>query len=220
MDIFNQALDQWHGIRPNKNDLIDSKIFNMIKYDIIIIDHIKILISNAINMLNEQNNNSFNNIVIEENQELNRIISKILLKSIINFNIDISQSLYHYQFLKKFDNNFDDLEININNFINLKQDKIQYQLLWTEFIQKVLNIYIEIADDFWNENIFNSDNAVLKRSKIKAVKSKIFQEAKNLFFETYNEILERPNNSSINYYQLIDNNITGFKSITGKIYLY
>ena len=87
MDIFNQALDQWHRIRPDKNDLIDSKIFNMVKYDIIIIDHIKILISNAINMLNEQNNNSFNNIVIEENQELNRIISKILSKSIINFNI-------------------------------------------------------------------------------------------------------------------------------------
>ena len=188
MNIFNQALDQWHGIRPNKNDLIDSKIFNMIKYDIIIIDHIKILISNAINMLNEQNNNSFNNIVIEENQELNRIISKILPKSIINFNIDISQSLYHYQFLKKFDNNFDDLEININNFINLKQDKIQYQLLWTEFIQKVLNIYIEIADDFWNENTFNSDNTVLKRSKIKAIKSKIFQEAKNLSFVGFRSV--------------------------------
>ena len=192
----------------------------MVKYDIIIINCIKILISNDINILNKQNNNSFNNIVIEENQELNRIISKILPKSIINFNIDISQSLYHYQFLKKFDNIFDDLEININNFINLKQDKIQYQLLWTEFIQKVLNIYIEIANEFWNKNTFNSDNAVLKRSKIKAVKSKIFQEAKNLSFETYNEILERPNNSSINYYRSIGYNTIGLKSITGKIYLY
>ena len=92
----------------------------MIKYDIIIINYIKILISNAINMLNEQNNNLFNNIVIEENKELNRIISKILPKSIINFNIDISQFPYHYQFLKKFNNICDDLEININNFINSK----------------------------------------------------------------------------------------------------
>ena len=194
----------------------------MIKYDVIIIDRIKILISKAIYMLNEQNNNLFNTIAIEENinQELNKIISKILPKSIINFNIDISEFSYNCQFLKKFDNICDNLEININNFINLKQDKIQYQLLWTEFIQKVLNIYIEIVNEFWNEDISNSHLTALKRSKIEAVKSRMFYEAKNMSFETYNEILERPNNSSINYYWSIGNNITGLKSITGKIYLY
>ena len=48
----------------------------------------------------------------------------------------------------------------------------------------------------------------------------MFQEAKNLSFEIYNKILERPNNSSINYYQSIGNNTIGLKSITDKIYLY
>ena len=86
---------------------------------------------------------------------MDKIIFKILSKSIINFNIDISKSPYNYQFLKKFDNIYNDLKININNFINLKQDKIQYELLCTEFIQKILNIYIEIANKFCDKNISN-----------------------------------------------------------------
>jgi len=47
----------------------------------------------------------------------------------------------------------------------------------------------------------------------------MFYEAKNLSYETFNQILEKPNNSSINYYRSISD-FSGLKSITGKIYLY
>jgi hypothetical protein len=171
-DIFDLAFNQWQGNKAIDNDLFDLKISDMIKMDIVIINNIKRLISKVLQR-SKNMGNLFDIITIENNlnRELDEIISDILPESIFCYNINILELPLYKIFFESFENLYSSLENNLYNFINTEQNEMQYKILWIDFAKEVSDIYINIANIFWEQKIIKSNPATLKRSKKTAAKN-------------------------------------------------
>ena len=144
----------------------------MIKIDIVIINNIKKLISKVLER-SKNMGNLFNIITIKNNlnRELDEIISDILPESIFCYNINIFELPLHKIFFESFENLYNTLENNIFHFINTEQNETQYKMLWINFAKDVSDIYINIANTFWEQKTVKSNPATLKRSKKTATKN-------------------------------------------------
>lgn len=225
------VFNEWEGIAANELDLIDPNlsIINTIKFNQFIIDGIKNLISNIIQISNEQDNSTADFSIIQEklNQELSLIIPSIIPDSLFYFNFSISKAPLHQMFFDEFEKIYKTFENNFNSFIQLIQiDQINtFDVIWKTFIKDISDLYITIANTFWiDHNRFRP--AALRQAKIKAAKVKLFSEAKKIQDmeknSTYNEELPKPTYKKAKFYQSIQltNGIPGLQYVSGKNNLY
>jgi hypothetical protein len=219
-EIFDKANEEWQGVAANKIDLIDPNLSftNTTFINFSIINNIENLMKRAIEISNQQeNSNEFDNIIEQAlNDEFNSIIPNILSDSIYNFNFSISKSPLHILFFNQFDLIYKNFEMNLNQI----DETNNFTNIWKDFINNINNIYLNIADIFWEEKkIFYP--AALKKAKIRAAKARMFSEAKNIYEieknTIYEESIPNPTNKKVKEYKSI-NGIPGLQYIFGKKY--
>jgi hypothetical protein len=144
---------------------------------------------------------------------LNQIISNILPDSIFCYDFIISNSPLNNQFFERFDEIYKNFEINLNQ---INETNI-FEVLWKNFIQNINDIYVSIADTFWENHGYLYPNE-LRKNKIRAAKARMFSEAqKTIKMENVPKpTLEQVDNYRLNYRLMAG--IPGLQDISGKIF--
>ena len=175
--LFDQAYNEWVGVAAVKSDLIDPNLIsiNSIKVNQLIFDNINNMMLNFDQILENSNDLSAESQITEK---LNQIIPNILLNSIFNYDFIISNSPLHKWFFEQFNKIYKSFEITLNTFIQSNQiiQNNIFEEIWKDFIKNVNNIYISIADIFWEDHGYMHPKA-LRKSKIRIAKMKLFSEA-------------------------------------------
>lgn len=225
-EIFERANNEWQGIAASELDLIDPNLSlaNLHIISLSVINNIKNLITEVTKISDKQENlTEFSNIIQQKlNEELNKILPNILPDSIFRLNFSILKSPLHILFFDQFGLIYKKFETDLNNFVELNQiDQInQFENIWKTFINDISNIYINIADTFWQEKKYFYP-AALKQAKIKAAKVRIFSEAMKISEMEKNtkheELILQPTREDIKYYRSVSG-IPGLQHISGKKY--
>jgi hypothetical protein len=214
--LFDQVYSEWVGIAAVKSDLIDPNlIFNdIVKINQIIFDNINNMIL-KLNQMSENPNDFSAEIQITE--KLNQIIPNILPDSILRYNFNIFNSPLHKQFFDQFDEIYKSFEITLNTLIQSNQiDQTNtFEEIWKDFIKNINNIYISIADIFWEDRGYLHPK-VLRKAKLRAAKAKMFSEAQKIMKM---ENVPKPTPEQIITYHSMAG-IPGLQDISGKIFLY
>ena len=153
------------------------------------------------------------------NENLSQIIPNILPDSIFYYDFNISNSPLHNQFFEQFDKIYKSFEITLNTFIQSNQiNQLNiFEEIWKIFIQNANDIYISIADTFW-ENQRNFHPNALRKIKIRAAKARMFSEAQKIIKM---ENIPKPTSEQTNHYRKIYQSmvgIPGLQDISGKIF--
>jgi hypothetical protein len=172
-------------------------------------------------LLEDSNNLSTKSQIIRQNLniELNEIIPNVLLNSIFYFDFIISNSPLHVLFFDQFEKVYKTFEMTLDTFTKSNQitQLSTFRDIWKIFIQNTNDIYILIADTFW-ENQNNHHSNALRKAKIRAAKARMFSEAQNLVK------IENPSKPTIkqskNYRKIYQSiiGIPGLQEISGKIF--
>lgn len=203
-ELFNQACNEWVGVAAINSDLIDPNLIfiNSIKINQTIFDNIN-------NIMSE-----FNQIPEDQrsNEKLNQIIPNVLPDSFFKYDFIISNSPLNNQFFEQFDKIYKNFEINLNQ-IN------QFEVSWKNFIQKTNDIYVSIADTFWENRGYLRPNN-LRKAKIRLAKSRMFSEAQKIkeMENVPKPTKEQTTTYRLNYHSMAG--IPGLQDISGKIFLY
>jgi hypothetical protein len=211
--LFDQAYNEWVGVAAVNSDLIDPNLtfINSIKVNQIIFDNINNIMSKFNQIPEDQNNFSAETQITQRlNEKLNEIIPNILPDSIFCHDFIVSNSPLNNQFFEQFDKIYKDFEINLSQI-----NKIE--IFWKIFIQKTNNIYVSIADTFW-ENRKHLHSNDLRKAKIRSAKARMFSEAQKT---VKMENVSKPTPEQTNYYHEIYKlmaGIPGLQNISGKIF--
>ena len=209
--LFDEAYNEWVGVSAVNSDLIDPNLtfINSIKINQIIFDNINNMMLKFNQLLEDQNNYSVETqITLKLNEELNQIIPNILPNSVFYYNFTISNSPLNSLFFEQFDKIYKNFEIDLNQ-INQKN---MFEI-WKKFIQKTNDIYVLIADTFWENRKYLRSND-LRKMKIRSAKARMFSEAQKI--EKMKNI-PKPTSEQINIYRSMAG-IPGLQDISGKIF--
>ena len=214
--LFDQAYNEWVGVAAVKSDLIDPSLtsINSIKVNQLIFDNINNMMSSFDQILEDDLS-----VKPKITEKLNQIIPNILSNSIFNYNFIISNSPLHEKFFEQFDKFYKSFEITLNTFIQSNQvvQNNTFEEIWKDFIKNINDIYISIADIFWEDHKYMYPK-VLRKSKIRVAKAKLFLEAQKT---VEMENVPKPTSEQKNHYHKIYKSIAGIpglQDILGKIF--
>lgn len=232
--IFNQAYNEWQGTAANEMDLIDPNLSFANTVDSLILNSIRNLITKVIEIFEKQKNLIEFSTDIQDklNEELDKILPNILPDSILYYNFTISKSHLNMLFFDQFDLIYNTFERNLNSFMQLNQiDQInKFDEIWKNFINNISNIYINIADTFWEDDNKICSSAKLRQKKIRAAKARMFSEAKKIQEMEkniiYKESIPKPTSTQVNHYRSEQikyyrsiGGIPGLQYVSGKIFI-
>lgn len=221
--LFDQAYNEWVGVMADILDLIDPNLsfVNSIKVNKHNFDNIINMMFKFDQILQDSDNLSAESQIIQQNlnMELNEIIPNILPDSIFYFDFIISNSPLHVLFFDRFEKIYESFEITLNNFMQSNQiSQLNiFRNIWKDFIKNTNDIYILIADTFW-ENQNNNHSNALRKTKIRAAKARMFSEAQNIIKM---ENPPKPTTEQTKNYRKIYQSIVGIpglQEISGKIF--
>jgi hypothetical protein len=210
--LFDQAYNEWVGVAAVKFDLIDPNLtsINSIKINHIIFNNINNMMLKFNQILEDQDNFSAKTETIKKlNEDLELIISNILPKSIICYDFIISNAPLNNQFFEQFDRIYKNFNINLDQ---INETNI-LEVLWKNFIQSINDIYVSIADTFWEDQKYLYPNK-LRKTKIRAAKSRMFSEAQKIMEM---ENVSKPTSKQIDTYRSMAG-IPGLQDISDKIF--
>jgi hypothetical protein len=224
--IFNKAFNEWQETAATEMDLINPNLsfVNTTKINA----SVKNCLKNLIFQVTEISNNledSINYEIIQQklSDEFDKILPNILPDSIYRYNFSIFKSPLHILFFDKFEIIFINFEKDLNNF--MKSNEIlpeTFEMLWKNFIENIFDIYLFIADSFW-KNKKKLSPAALKRTKIKAAKTRLLSEAKRIeemeSNSIYIEKLSNPTSTQRKIYHSMIG-IPGLNDISGKYFIF
>jgi hypothetical protein len=221
--LFDPAYNEWVGVMADKLDLIDPNLsfIDSIKVNKFNFDNIINMMFKFDQFLEDSNSLSAESQIIQQNlnMELNEIIPNVLPNSIFYFDFIISNSPLHVLFFDRFEKIYESFEITLNTFTQSNQiiQLSTFRDIWKNFIQNTNNIYILIADTFW-ENQNNHYSNALRKAKIRAAKARMFSEAQNLIKmeNPLKPTMEQAKNYRKIYQSIVG--IPGLQEISGKIF--